>query len=74
MDAYEKHNELVKEFMLKVVKETDSLAGMMVVMESVLAGSMIFINKHHGLPMPAAAEMMEQAMIQATARVSKQEG
>lgn len=71
MTSHEKHNELVRKFMLEVVKETDSLAAMMVVFESVLTGSMIFINKYYGLSKPAAAEMMEQAMIQATERFSQ---
>lgn len=74
MAAHEKHNELARDFVIRVVRETKSHSELMVVLESVLLSAMLVSRKVYGLSPAGSVEMIETAVTQATERLAKQEG
>jgi len=67
----EKHNELSREFVMKVLSETKSQAELMVVIESTVLSTMLLSFKAYGLSPAGCVEMVEMAVHQATDRFAK---
>jgi hypothetical protein len=72
--AADRHNELAREFLMKVVRETGSYSELMVVVETIMLASMKVMKGLYGFPPPAAVEMVELAVQQATDRFAKDAG
>lgn len=70
MTSADKHNELAREFVMKVVAETKSQSELMVVMESAVLAAMLVSKQAYGLAPAACVEMIEMAVQQATDRFS----
>lgn len=70
MSAADKHNQLANDFVMKVAGETKTQSEMMVVIESIILGTMLVLHKRDGLAKSGAVEMVEMAISQATERFS----
>lgn len=66
----DKHNELAREFIMKVAGQTSGLPDMMVVVESCLLAAMLVLHRRDGMTKANAAEMIEAAVQQAMERLS----
>lgn len=73
MSAAQRHNELAREFIMKVAGNTGSHAEMMVVIESVLFGSMLIMQRQYGFTPAITVEFIEAALLQATERFAARE-
>ena len=73
-DAADGHNELAREFLMKVVRETKSHSELMVVVETILVAAMKVTTGLYGFKPPAAVEFVEMAVQQATDRFAKDAG
>lgn len=74
MTAADKHNDLAREFLMKVVRETKSHSELMVVVETILLASMKVTTGLYGFAPPVAVEMVEIAVQQATDRFARDAG
>jgi hypothetical protein len=67
----ERHNKIAREFVMKFGREIETSAELMVVIESIIFGSMRLMQSLHGLSASASAEMVESAIHRATERFAK---
>lgn len=68
MSALDKHNELAREFVLKVAGQTRNHSELMVVVESMILATMLLSQRRDGLSAAGSVEMIEMAVQQATDR------
>jgi hypothetical protein len=64
----DRHNALAREFVLKVVSETNDIAELMVVMESSIFATLLTAEKLYGLSQKDSIDMLKTAMREATRR------
>lgn len=74
MSAAEKHNQLARDFVMKVAGQTRTETEMMVVLESSILAAMLILTARHGLKPAGAVEMVEMAVQQATDRFAQNQG
>lgn len=74
MSARDKHNELTRDFVFKVGRETTSFSEVMVVLESTILASMLLMQKAHGVAPSTCSELIESAVHRATERFTEQNG
>lgn len=70
-DAHERHNKLAHDFILQMGKGCHTAIELMVVLESILMGGMVILNKQYHIPPAKASEAVEEAVVQAIVRFSK---
>lgn len=68
MTPSDKHNDLAREFVMKVAGETRTHSEMMVVVESVILATMLVTTRRDGFAPKQAAEFVESAVQAATER------
>ena len=71
MSPSDKHNELAREFVMKVVRETKTHSELMVVVESAVLAAMVVSRKVYGYAPAGCVEMVEMAVQQATTRFAE---
>lgn len=75
MSPGDKHNELAREFVHRVIRETDTYSQMMVVIETTILATLLTLKGRHGFDAGAASAMVESAVQAATERfVEKERG
>lgn len=62
------HNELTREFVMKVAGQTKNHAELMVVIESCILATMEILNQGYGMSRPNSAVMIDEAVHAATER------
>lgn len=73
MSADQKHNELARDFVNRVVRETHTYSQMMVVIETTVLAAMLSLKGQHGFDAAGAAAMVESAVQAATERFAELE-
>lgn len=68
-----KHNELARDFVQRVVRETETYSQMMVVIETTILAAMLSLKGQHGFDGAGASAMVESAVQAATERFAELE-
>lgn len=63
-----KHDKLARDFVMNVVRETESYSDLMVVVESSILATLMVLNRQYDFSRQHSVEMVEVAIQQATAR------